>query len=83
MYLIYDSLIFECKFITEAIDLCFKLCNTLKIEYPFDCIHLYSHLESFIYEVKNTKKKTVAQTIIGTLKINLDKHPKHLVPLKI
>lgn len=69
-HVIAGKIISECPGPKEAVDLCFKLFFTLRMEYPPGAVHLWSVIHRLVFGLAK-QKKTIAGTLIDTLKEEL------------
>lgn len=57
---------------SDAVDCCFKLFVAIKVEYPFQCAHIWAFYQRFVYQIP-FMRKTVGSKVIDELIVELEK----------
>lgn len=71
-HVVFSGVIYTFSAPHEAIDCCFKIFFSLRVDYPWTCQHIWSFFQLYVYKIEKAKK-TVAVRIISELSIELDK----------
>ncbi|KAJ8685455.1 hypothetical protein QAD02_021248 [Eretmocerus hayati] len=63
-HVVIGDLIYDCATAVDAVDLCFKSFLAFNLDYPLSCVHLWSFLHKYVYELKACGKFTVSPSSI-------------------
>ncbi|KAJ8670074.1 hypothetical protein QAD02_001333 [Eretmocerus hayati] len=63
-HVVVGDLVYDCATAVDAADLCFKSFLAFNLDYPLSCVHLWSFLHKYVYELKACGKFTVSPSSI-------------------
>lgn len=70
-HVVIDDIIYNCKNVIDALDLCYQLFFVLNLNYSHPCPHVWSFVQKYFYKMKN--RKIVQSQKISTVISKLNK----------
>ncbi|XP_047984445.1 uncharacterized protein LOC125224968 [Leguminivora glycinivorella] len=59
-YVAVESVLYKVDQLLKAVDVCFKLFNTVNLQYPLECLSVWQFIQRFFYDFQNKNDKKIS-----------------------